>query len=76
VTLKAAPNDLTGTIAAVERRLGFMTHGNTRLVSRFDVDNSDCPTNPYFRTFCVRSSVAGVLIVDTTLLGELEQFPC
>ena len=29
---------LPGTIAAVERRLGFLAHGNTRLVTRFDVD--------------------------------------
>ncbi|QPN68800.1 ATP-binding protein [Synechococcus sp. CBW1108] len=64
---------LPGSIAAVERRMGFLAHGATRLVSRFDPDaglayQSKLPD--------ILSSLerGRLLIVDTTLLGELEQF--
>ena len=70
---ETGPEYLPGTIAAVERRLGFITHGNTRLVSRFDPEiglqyESNLPD-----ILCALEC-GRVLIVDTTLLGELEQF--
>lgn len=64
---------LPGTIAAVERRLGFLAHGNTRLVSRFDADIG-LPYDSLLPDILCALERGRVLIVDTTLLGELEQF--
>jgi DNA helicase HerA-like ATPase len=64
---------LPGTIAAVERRLGFLTHGNTRLASRFDAEVGLPYDSLLPDTLCALER-GRVLIVDTTLLGELEQF--
>jgi len=64
---------LPGTIAAVERRLGFMAHGNTRLVSRFDPDLGLKYESLLPDILCALES-GRVLAVDTTLLGEMEQF--
>lgn len=64
---------LPGTIAAVERRLGFMAHGNTRLVSRFDADMG-LPYESQLPDILCSLERGRVLVVDTTLLGELEQF--
>lgn len=64
---------LPGTIAAVERRLGFLAHGNTRLVSRFDAEIG-LPYESLLPDILCALERGRVLIVDTTLLGELEQF--
>ena len=64
---------LPGTIAAVERRLGFIAHGNTRLVSRFDPDMGLAYESLLPDILCALEN-GRVLVVDTTLLGELEQF--
>lgn len=64
---------LPGTIAAVERRLGFLAHGNTRLVSRFDADVGLSYDSQLADILCALER-GRVLVVDTTLLGELEQF--
>jgi DNA helicase HerA-like ATPase len=64
---------LPGTIAAVERRLGFMAHGNTRLVSRFDAEVG-LPYESLLPDILCAVESGRVLVVDTTLLGELEQF--
>jgi hypothetical protein len=64
---------LPGTIAAVERRLGFLAHGNTRLVSRFDAELG-LPYESLLPDILCALERGRVLIVDTTLLGELEQF--
>ncbi len=66
---------LPGTIAAVQRRVGFLSHGSTRIFTRFAPD-----LGPEFE---YHSSLPDILcalergrclIVDTTLMGELEQF--
>lgn len=64
---------LPGTIAAVERRLGFLAHGHTRLVSRFDPDLGLAYDSSLPDILCALER-GRVLVVDTTLLGELEQF--
>ncbi len=64
---------LPGTIAAVERRLGFLTHGSTRLVSRFDSELGLAYESVLPDILCALER-GRVLIIDTTLLGELEQF--
>jgi hypothetical protein len=64
---------LPGTIAAVERRLGFLAQGNTRLVSRFDAELG-LPYESLLPDILCALERGRVLIVDTTLLGELEQF--
>jgi uncharacterized protein len=70
---EAGPEYLPGTIAAVERRLGFMTHGNTRLVSRFDPEIG-LQYESLLPDILSALECGRVLVVDTTLLGELEQF--
>ncbi len=64
---------LPGTVAAVERRLGFLAHGQTRLVSRFDPDMGLSYESLLPDVLCALEQ-GRVLVVDTTLLGELEQF--
>jgi hypothetical protein len=64
---------LPGTIAAVERRLGFLAHGSTRLVSRFDSEIGFAYQSLLPDILCALER-GRVLVVDTTLLGELEQF--
>jgi DNA helicase HerA-like ATPase len=70
---QAGPEYLPGTVAAVERRLGFITHGNSRLVSRFDPELGLQYESILPDILCALEC-GRVLIVDTTLLGELEQF--
>lgn len=64
---------LPGTIAAVERRLGFLAYGNTRLVSRFDAELG-LPYESLLPDILCTLERGRVMIVDTALLGELEQF--
>jgi len=67
------PNFLPGTVAAVQRRLSGLQHGHTRVFTRFDPDAG----LPYVSTLpdiiCAMEQ-GRVLIVDTTLMTELEQF--
>src|SRR6185295_9089783 len=53
--------------------LGFLAHGNTRLVSRFDAEVG-LPYDSLLPSILCALERGRVLIVDTTLLGELEQF--
>ncbi|MBM4366144.1 MAG: ATP-binding protein, partial [Deltaproteobacteria bacterium] len=64
---------LPGTVAAVERRLGFLAHGQTRLVTRFDPDLGLAYESLLPDILCALER-GRVLVIDTTLLGELEQF--
>ena len=64
---------LPGTVAAVERRLGFLAHGQTRLVTRFDTDVG-LPYESLLPDVLCALEQGRVIVVDTTLLGELEQF--
>lgn len=66
---------LPGTVSAVQRRLGFLRQGHTRVFTKYDPE-----LGPSFR---YRSSLPDlicsiengrVLIVDTTLMSEMEQF--
>ncbi|MFB3852587.1 MAG: ATP-binding protein [Vicinamibacterales bacterium] len=70
---EAGAEYLPGTIAAVERRLGFLAHGNTRLVTRFDAEMGLEYESLLPDILCALEN-GRVLVVDTTLLGELEQF--
>lgn len=64
---------LEGTVEAVRRRLGFLRVGQTRLVTSFDSVlktpyQSDLPD-----LLCALEQ-GRVIVVDTTLMNELEQF--
>jgi hypothetical protein len=66
---------LPGTIAAVQRRVDFLRHGHGRLVTRYDPEmgqryryDSSLPD-----ILCALEQ-GRVLIIDTTLMGEMEQF--
>ena len=63
---------LPGTIAAVQRRLGFLEASRTRLVSRFLPGAFDYESMlPELLCALERGRV---IVVDTTLFSELEQF--
>lgn len=70
---ETAAEYLPGTIAAVQRRLGFLRHGHTRLFTRFDLDMS-LPYVSLLPDIVCALEFGRVLIVDTTLLTEMEQF--
>lgn len=70
---EGGPEFLPGTVAAVERRLGFLVHGNTRLGTRFDPELGHVYTSLLPDILCALEQ-GRVLAVDTTLMGELEQF--
>lgn len=70
---EAGPDFMPGTVAAVQRRLGFLRRGHTRLFSPFDPDLGDEYRSLLPDILCALEQ-GRVLIVDTTLMGELEQF--
>lgn len=70
---EGGPEFLPGTVAAVERRLGFLIHGNTRLVTRFDPELGHGYASLLPDILCALEK-GRILVVDTTLMGELEQF--
>lgn len=70
---EAAAEYLPGTIAAVQRRVGFLRHGHTRLFARFDPDMGLAYESLLPDIVCALEN-GRVLIVDTTLLTEMEQF--
>jgi DNA helicase HerA-like ATPase len=64
---------LPGTVGAVQRRLGFLRQGQTRVFTRFDPDlglpyESDLPD-----IVCALER-GRLLLLDTTLMNEMEQF--
>src|SRR5205823_923482 len=71
--IEVAPEFLPATVAAVQRRLGFVRHGQTRLFTRFDPEAG----LPYYSTLpeiiCALEQ-GRVIAVDTTLMTEMEQF--
>ncbi|MFC4452361.1 ATP-binding protein [Deinococcus sonorensis] len=77
-TLMTNPEDqdtgyLAGTVSAVQRRLGFLRRGQTRIITPFNLDFGDQYDSLLPDILC--SLEAGrVLIIDTTLMTELEQF--
>ena len=64
---------LPGTVSAVQRRLGFLRRGNTRVFMPFDPGAGVAYDSSLPDIICALES-GRVLIVDTTLMSELEQF--
>lgn len=64
---------LSGTVAAVQRRLSFLRRGQTRLFSPFDPDAGYEYESLLPEILCALEQ-GRILIVDTTLMGEMEQF--
>ena len=64
---------LPGTVAAVERRLGFLTHGRTRVFTRYSPDMGFDYVSSLPDILCALER-GRCLIVDTTLMSEFEQF--
>jgi hypothetical protein len=64
---------LAGTIAAVQRRLSFLRRGQTRLFLPYDRERGDAYNSLLPDIICALEQ-GRVLVVDTTLMGELEQF--
>jgi len=64
---------LSGTVAAVQRRLAFLRRGQTRLFSPFDPDAGYEYESLLPEILCALEQ-GRILIVDTTLMGEMEQF--
>ncbi len=63
---------LPGTIAAVQRRLGFLEASRTRLVSRFLP--GAFPYDSLLPDLLCALERGRMIVVDTTLFSELEQF--
>lgn len=70
---EVGPEYLPGTIAAVQRRVGFLSHGTTRLVTRFKPDAGFEYDSTLPDIICALEH-GRVIIVDTTLMTEMEQF--
>lgn len=64
---------LPGTVSAVQRRLGFLRRGNTRVFTSFD-DQAGAPYDSSLPDILCALEAGRVLVVDTTLMSELEQF--
>jgi uncharacterized protein len=64
---------LPGTIAAVQRRVGFLRFGYTRIVNRFDPEVG-LPYDSLLPDIICAIERGRVIIVDTTLMNETEQF--
>lgn len=71
--VESAAEYLPGTIAAVQRRVGFLRHGHTRVVTRFDPEVG-LPYHSTLPDILCALEQGRVLIVDTTLMSESEQF--
>lgn len=77
-TLLANPEDkdsgyLPGTISAVQRRLGFLRRGQTRIFTPFDPEYGEGYDSLLPDILCALET-GRVIIIDTTLMTELEQF--
>ena len=64
---------LPGTVSAVQRRLGFLRRGNTRVFTPFDPAGGEPYESSLPDIICALER-GRVLVVDTTLMSELEQF--
>ncbi|MFC1837203.1 ATP-binding protein [Thermodesulfobacteriota bacterium] len=64
---------LPGTVAAVQRRVGFLRHGQTRLFTRFDPEMGYDYDSTLPDVICAIEH-GRVLVIDTTLMTEFEQF--
>lgn len=64
---------LPGTIAAVQRRVGFLSHGSSRIFTRFAPEVGLEYESSLPEIICALET-GRILVVDTTLMGELEQF--
>jgi hypothetical protein len=64
---------LPGTIAAVQRRVGFLRYGQTRVFTRFDPQVGLAYESVLPDIICSLER-GRVLVVDTTLMSEMEQF--
>lgn len=64
---------LPGTIAAVQRRVGFLRHGHTRVFTRFDPEIGYEYQSLLPDIICALEN-GRVLVIDTTLMSEMEQF--
>lgn len=64
---------LPGTVSAVQRRVGFLRQGHTRVFTRFDPD-AGLPYRSSLADIICAIERGRVLIVDTTLMSEIEQF--
>jgi hypothetical protein len=64
---------LPGTVAAVQRRVGFLWHRHTRVFTRFDPEMGLPYISSLVDILCALER-GRVLIVDTTLMNEMEQF--
>jgi uncharacterized protein len=69
----AAGSYLPGTISAVQRRLGFLQYGHTRIFTRFD-PGAGLNYDSMLPDIICALEHGRVLILDTTLMSELEQF--
>lgn len=70
---EGAAEFLPGTVSAVQRRLGFLRRGNTRVFTPFDPVAGEPYDSSLPDVICALES-GRVLVVDTTLMSELEQF--
>jgi hypothetical protein len=64
---------LPGTIAAVQRRIGFLRRGHTRVFTRFDPEAGQ-PYSSLLPDIICALERGRVIVVDTTLMTEVEQF--
>lgn len=62
-----------GTIDGVKRRLGFLQAGNNRIFTRYSPTSGD-PYDSILPDAIVAMECGRVVIVDTTLVSEIEQF--
>jgi hypothetical protein len=67
------PDFLPGTISAVQRRLDFLRRGRSQVFSPFDPDLGVAYQSLLPDLVCALEK-GRVVIVDTTLMGEIEQF--
>ncbi len=72
-TGEAMTEFLPGTVAAVQRRVGFLRHGHTRVFTRFDPE-AGLPYVSILPDILCALERGRVIIVDTTLMNEMEQF--
>lgn len=72
---ESGPDYHEGTIGAVQRRLGFLVTGATRVFSPyFPERGAEYAYQSLLPEIICALEQGGVLIVDTTLMSELEQF--
>lgn len=69
---EVAAEYLPATIGAVQRRLGCLRHGHTRVFTRFDGELF--PYRSSLPDILCALEQGRILVVDTTLMTEMEQF--